>query len=146
MKLHEPMPELTGATGWLNGEVTRAELVGEKPTLIHFWSASCHVCKETMPEVNALRDKHQGELNILAVHMPLTPADQKKEKVTEEAEKAGITQPIFIDGELKLTDRFENQYAPAYYVFDAEGQLRHYQAGRTAVSMVADRVEHVLGK
>ena len=36
MKLRQPMPELTGATAWLNGEVTREQLVGEKPTLIHF--------------------------------------------------------------------------------------------------------------
>lgn len=46
MKLREQMPELVGATTWLNGEVTKAELVGKKPTLIHFWSVSCHLCKE----------------------------------------------------------------------------------------------------
>ncbi|CAM5692119.1 Thiol-disulfide oxidoreductase OS=Lysinibacillus sphaericus OX=1421 GN=LS41612_18785 PE=4 SV=1 [Lysinibacillus sphaericus] len=38
MKLREQMPELTGATTWLNGEVTKAQLVGAKPTLIHFSS------------------------------------------------------------------------------------------------------------
>ncbi|WP_040226032.1 TlpA disulfide reductase family protein [Bhargavaea cecembensis] len=146
MKLHEPMPELNGATGWLNGEVTRSDLVGEKPALIHFWSASCDVCKETMPDVNALRDKHREDLNVLAVHMPLMPDDKKEEKVRETAENAGITQPVFIDGELKLTDTFENEYAPAYYLFDKEGKLRHYQAGRTGLSMVEDRVEHVLGE
>ena len=29
MKLREQMPELVGATTWLNGEVTKAELVGK---------------------------------------------------------------------------------------------------------------------
>ena len=29
MKLREQMPELVGATTWLNGEVTKADLVGE---------------------------------------------------------------------------------------------------------------------
>lgn len=32
--------------------------MGEKPTLIHFWSVSCHLCKEAMPEVNKLRDEY----------------------------------------------------------------------------------------
>lgn len=29
MKLREPMPELTGATTWLNGQVSRDQLVGK---------------------------------------------------------------------------------------------------------------------
>ena len=70
MRLREPMPELTGATEWLNGEVTKEQLVGEKPTLIHFWSISCHLCKEAMPQVNEFRDNYQGKLNVIAVHMP----------------------------------------------------------------------------
>ncbi|MCW1928036.1 TlpA family protein disulfide reductase [Bhargavaea beijingensis] len=144
MKLHEPMPELTGATAWLNGEVTKSELVGEKPTLIHFWAVSCNVCKETMPEVNELRDKYKDDLNVVAVHMPLTGADNDMDKIRETAEQYGLTQPVFVDSEYKLTDAFENELAPAYYVFDREGQLRHYQAGRTGLDMVEDRIERVI--
>ena len=144
MKLHEPMPELTGATAWLNGEVTKSELVGEKPTLIHFWAVSCNVCKETMPEVNELRDKYKDDLNVVAVHMPLTGADNDMDKIRETAEQYGLTQPVFVDSEYKLTDAFENELAPAYYVFDREGQLRHYQAGRAGLDMVEDRIERVI--
>ncbi|MFC7366523.1 MULTISPECIES: TlpA family protein disulfide reductase [Bhargavaea] len=144
MKLHEPMPELSGATEWLNGETTKADLVGEKPTLIHFWAVSCNICKETMPEVNELRDKYKDELNVVAVHMPLTGADNDMEKIRETADKYGLTQPVFVDSEYKLTDAFENELAPAYYVFDREGQLRHYQAGRTGLDMVEDRIERVI--
>ena len=43
MKLREQMPELAGAVEWFNGELSKEELVGEKPTLIHFWSVSCHL-------------------------------------------------------------------------------------------------------
>lgn len=144
MKLHEPMPELSGATAWLNGEKDRSELVGEKPTLIHFWAVSCSICKETMPEVNGLRDKYKDELNVVAVHMPLTGADNDMDKVREVADQYGLTQPVFVDNEYKLTDAFENELAPAYYVFDREGQLRHYQAGRSGLDMVEDRIERVI--
>jgi len=144
MKLREPMPELTGATAWLNGEVTRSELVGEKPTLIHFWSISCHLCKEAMPHVNQFRVKYKDTLNVLAVHMPRSEDDLNIEEIKHVAKEHGITQPIFVDSEHKLTDVFENQYVPAYYVFDKEGNLRHFQAGGSGMKMLEKRVNRVL--
>jgi thiol-disulfide isomerase/thioredoxin len=144
MKLREPMPELTGATATLNGEVTRDQLIGEKPTLIHFWSVSCHLCKEAMPQVNEFRDRYKDKLNVVAVHMPRSENDLDIELVKKVAEEHGITQPILVDNEHKITDAFENQYVPAYYVFDAEGKLRHFQAGGSGMKMLEKRVNRVL--
>ncbi|MDQ0350442.1 thiol-disulfide isomerase/thioredoxin [Alkalibacillus filiformis] len=146
MKLRTPMPEITGATEWINGEVTREDLVGDKPTLFHFWSVSCGMCKEAMPQVNEFRDDYSDELNVIAVHMPRSEKDLDLDQVKEVAEEHGITQPIFVDSEHKLTDAFENQYVPAYYVFDAEGNLRHFQAGGSGMKMLTKRVNRVLGK
>lgn len=144
MKLRTPMPELTGSTAWLNGEVTTSELVGEKPTLIHFWSISCGLCKEAMPNVNDFRDQYKDELNVVAVHMPRSEKDVDLEEIKKVAAEHDITQPIFVDSELKLTDVFENQYVPAYYVFDKDGQLRHFQAGGSGMKMLEKRVNRVL--
>ncbi|AIE59483.1 TlpA family protein disulfide reductase [Bacillus methanolicus] len=146
MKLREPMPELTGATAWLNGEVTREQLIGEKPTLIHFWSISCHLCKEAMPQVNQFRDEYKDKLNVVAVHMPRSENDLDIEDIKKVAAEHGITQPIFVDSELKLADAFENQYVPAYYVFDKDGNLRHYQAGGSGMKMLEKRVNRVLSE
>jgi thiol-disulfide isomerase/thioredoxin len=144
MKLREPMPELSGATEWLNGEVSKADLVGEKPTLIHFWSISCHLCKEAMPQVNQFRDDFKDKLNVVAVHMPRSENDLNINEIKEIAAEHGITQPIFVDSEHKLTEIFENQYVPAYYVFDREGKLRHFQAGGSGMKMLEKRVNRVL--
>lgn len=144
MKLRDQMPELEGATTWLNGEVTKDELVGEKPTLIHFWSISCHLCKEAMPDVNNFRDQYKDELNVIAVHMPRSEDDVDLDKIKEVAAEHDITQPIFVDSDLKLTDAYDNQYVPAYYVFDKDGQLRHFQAGGSGMKMLEKRVNRVL--
>ncbi|WP_053366035.1 TlpA family protein disulfide reductase [Bacillus sp. FJAT-27245] len=144
MKLREPMPELAGATEWLNGEVTRDQLIGEKPTLIHFWSVSCHLCKEAMPQVNQFRDDYKDRLNVVAVHMPRSEDDLNMEDIKKTAAEHGITQPIFVDSEHKLTDAFGNEYVPAYYVFDKEGKLRHFQAGGSGMKMLEKRVNRVL--
>ena len=144
MKLREQMPELEGATAWLNGEKAKAELVGKKPTLIHFWSISCRLCKEAMPEVNDFRDRFKEDLNVVAVHMPRSEADLDMEQITAVAAEHDITQPIFVDSEATLTDKFDNQYVPAYYVFDKDGQLRHFQAGGGGMKMLEKRVNRVL--
>lgn len=144
MKLREQMPELSGATDWLNGQVTREELIGEKPTLIHFWSISCHLCKEAMPQVNEFRDQYKDKLNVVAVHMPRSEKELDVEEIKQIASEYEITQPILIDSAHKLTDAFENQYVPAYYVFDREGKLRHFQAGASGMKMLEKRVNRVL--
>jgi thiol-disulfide isomerase/thioredoxin len=138
------MPELTGATEWLNGEVTKDQLIGEKPTLIHFWSISCHLCKEAMPQVNEFRDQYKDKLNVVAVHMPRSEDDLKIEDIKKIAAEHDIIQPIFVDSEHKLTEKLENQYVPAYYVFDKEGKLRHFQAGGSGMKMLEKRVNRVL--
>ncbi|MBC3705982.1 redoxin domain-containing protein, partial [Bacillus pumilus] len=91
MKLRQPMPELTGAKEWLNGEVTKEDLIGEKPTLIHFWSVSCHLCKEAMPQVNQFRDEYKDQLNVIAVHMPRSEDDLDLDKIKEVANEHEIT-------------------------------------------------------
>ncbi|GAM13794.1 TlpA family protein disulfide reductase [Mesobacillus selenatarsenatis] len=144
MRLRQPMPEISGATEWLNGEFTRDQLVGEKPTLIHFWSISCHLCKIAMPSLNELRDNYKNRLNVLAVHMPRSEKDMNMEEIKQVAAEHQISQPIFIDDEHKLTAAFENQYVPAYYLFDRNGLLRHFQAGGSGLKMLEKRVDRVL--
>ncbi|ANX10860.1 thiol-disulfide oxidoreductase [Fictibacillus arsenicus] len=146
MRLRSDMPELSGATEWINGEVSKSDLVGDKPTLIHFWSVSCGLCKEAMPSINQFRDDYKDELNVIAVHMPRSEKDLDIAQIKEVAAEHDITQPIFVDNNHALTDAFENEYVPAYYVFDAEGKLRHYQAGGDGMKMLTKRVNRVLRK
>jgi thiol-disulfide isomerase/thioredoxin len=146
MRLRSDMPELSGATEWINGEVSKSDLVEDKPTLVHFWSVSCGLCKEAMPSINQFRDDYKDELNVIAVHMPRSEKDLDIAQIKEVAAEHDITQPIFVDNDHALTDAFENEYVPAYYVFDAEGKLRHYQAGGDGMKMLTKRVNRVLGK
>ncbi|GGJ74809.1 thiol-disulfide isomerase/thioredoxin [Anoxybacillus voinovskiensis] len=143
MKLRELMPDLNGATAYLNGKVTKEQLQ-DKPTLIHFWAVSCHLCKKAMPQVNELRDRFQNELHVVSIHMPRLASDLHIELVKQTAEEHDITQPILVDNDRKITEAFENQYVPSYYLFDAEGKLRHFQAGGTSMTMLENRLMRLL--
>ncbi|PGZ96372.1 thiol-disulfide oxidoreductase [Bacillus pseudomycoides] len=146
MKLREQMPSLEGATQILNDTITGEELIGDKPTLIHFWSVSCYLCKEAMPEVNELRDEYNDRLNVVAVHMPRSEDDLDLAVIEKMAESHDIIQPILVDSKHVITDAFENKYVPVYYVFDKEGKLRHFQAGGSGMPMLRKRLERVLNE
>jgi hypothetical protein len=97
-----------------------------------------------MPQVNQFRDDFKDKLNVVAVHMPRSENDLNIDEIKQVAAEHGITQPIFVDSNHKLTDAFQNQYVPAYYVFDRNGMLRHFQAGGSGMKMLEKRVNRVL--
>lgn len=146
MKLRDTMPELVGASMWINGETSTEQLIGKKATLIHFWSMSCNLCKEAMSHINDLRDLYQDQLHVVAVHMPRSKADLNTEEIQRIAAEEKMTQPIFVDHQHTLTAAFDNQYVPAYYLFDHDGRLRHFQAGGSGMKVLKKRLQRILAE
>jgi thiol-disulfide isomerase/thioredoxin len=145
LKLRDKMPELTGATEWLNSaEINKKELIGNKPTLIHFWSVSCDLCKRSMPRVQQIRKKYMDDLTVIAVHMPRSKKDLNVNLIQKKAAAYSITEPICIDGEEKLTREFNNLQVPSFFLFDDQGILRYMQKGSGNVNMLKNRLERLL--
>ena len=148
MKIGTQLPSLEGATEWFNGTQAHAEAEAlGHPTLVHFWSVSCGICKETMPRVAKLRDEKRDQgLRVVGVHMPMYKADLDVERVREQIATLGMTEPVAVDHRAKLRDAFQNDdgYIPAYYFFDAEGKLRSFAAGGRGFDMVVAAIERIL--
>ena len=150
MKIESEMPSFEGATEWLNATGAAAEAKAEgRPTLVHFWSVSCGVCKENLPRVARWRDERAADgLSVVAVHMPRHESDTDVEKVRDAVMECGITEPCAVDNEHKLKDAFGNEhgYVPAYYLFDAEGKLRCFAAGERGINLVGASLDRLLPK
>ncbi|HEX6622635.1 MAG TPA: redoxin domain-containing protein, partial [Pyrinomonadaceae bacterium] len=148
MRIGTEMPQLDGATGWINKPgPDAAEEVKGHTTLVHFWSVSCHICKENMPRVSEWREKRREEgLRVIAIHMPRYPADMDESVVREAIEKFNITEACAVDNDHKLRDAFKNDqgFVPAYYLFDTEGKLRCFAAGERGLAMLGPALERVL--
>jgi thiol-disulfide isomerase/thioredoxin len=148
MRIGTEMPKLDGATEWFGGTQAHAENESKgRPTLVHFWSVSCHICKDNMPRVGEWRDQYAADgLRVIAVHMPRYEADTNVEDVREAISKYNITEPCAIDNQHRLREAFKNEqgYVPAYYLFDAEGKLRCFAAGERGLDMLASALERVL--
>lgn len=145
LRLRSEMPEFNGVTEWINGEVSKEDLIGNA-VLVHFWSISCGVCKTTLPDINRWRDQYKDDnLKVVGVHIPRSEKDANMDPVKETIEKYELVHPQMIDNQHAVVDAFENEHVPAYYLFDQEGKLRHYQAGEKGLHMVEQRLKRVLG-
>ena len=134
------MPELDGATTWFNGSQEEIkEHIKGKPTLVHFWSVSCGICKDKMPQLQELIKKYEpAGLQTIAIHMPRYEADTDLDTVNEVMTSINITEPTAVDSLHKLKDAFQNEqgWVPIYFLFDGEGKLKTRAAGEFGVSVL----------
>lgn len=145
LRMRSPLPSLEGAAAWINGEPKPEDLAG-RPVLVHFWSISCYLCHDVVEQVNAWRDKYEKDgLIFIAVHQPRSEAELDLEAVKKDAlEEMKLAQPCAIDNDHAIVERFQNQFVPAYYLFDRTHHLRHFQAGDKGYDRIESAIERIL--
>jgi thiol-disulfide isomerase/thioredoxin len=145
LRMDSELPSLEGGTDWFNSNGVKKEDLKGSPVLIHFWAISCGICKESLPDISRWIEKFgQRGLKVVAVHMPRQESDTNVEAVKEALAEYEVKQPCVVDNWHEITDRFENKFVPAFYVFDENSKLRHFQAGEKAPKMVEPVIERVI--
>jgi len=124
------IPELSGATGWLNSKpLTRAGLRG-KVVVFDFWTYSCINCLRSIPYVNAWYQHYKDSgLVIIGVHSPEFAFEKDTENVRQAVQKFGISYPVALDSNMALWKAFNNRFWPAHYFVDAQGNIRGHHFG-----------------
>jgi thiol-disulfide isomerase/thioredoxin len=145
MRLGTEMPNLDGVTQWFNSDKAPTIEPG-KVTLIHFWAVSCHICHETMNDVVAIKNKYADDgLQVIALHMPRYEEDVDVDRVKADMAEYNMTQPIGLDHQHTVTNRFENEYVPAFFVFGKDGTLKFRAAGDKGFLKVEPKIREALG-
>ncbi|OCO98423.1 MULTISPECIES: cytochrome c biogenesis protein DipZ [unclassified Ensifer] len=123
-------PSLDGAVQWLNSKpLTPAELRG-KVVLVDFWTYSCINCIRTIPYVRAWAEKYRDQgLVVIGVHAPEFAFEKQIGNVEQAVRDFKITYPVAIDNDFAIWRAFSNNYWPAHYFIDAEGQIRYTHFG-----------------
>jgi len=145
LRMKSPMPDLDGATEWINADQPDVkELIG-KPTLIYFWSVSCDVCHNNIPKLEEWRQKYipQG-LQMVSIHSPRQKADLFEDKVREVKKEYQITEPLAVDNRHVLLKAFQNEFFPAFFLYDSKGKLIRRASGNTGISLLAPILERYL--
>jgi cytochrome c biogenesis protein CcdA/thiol-disulfide isomerase/thioredoxin len=125
-----PLPELSGATAWINSPaLTPASLRG-KVVLVDFWTYSCINCLRTLPYVKAWYDKYKDSgLVVIGVHTPEFPFEKDESDVRKAVRDLGISYPVAMDNNYAIWRSFNNEYWPADYFADASGHVRFHHFG-----------------
>ena len=142
LRTGSPMPSLAGVSAWVNGGAPTDEELAGKPLLVHFWSVSCSICHDVAAEVAKWQAEYGPRgLEVIGIHQPRGPEELDVATVTADAHgPMGITWPNAIDNEHALVQRFENQFVPAYYVFDKDHKLVQRQAGDRGFERLHEKI------
>jgi thiol-disulfide isomerase/thioredoxin len=124
------LPGFDGATGWLNSApLTPADLRG-KVVLVDFWTYTCINWLRTLAYVRAWSEKYADQgLVVAGVHTPEFRFERDVDNVREAAKEMAVEYPIALDSDYAVWRAFDNNYWPAVYIADAQGQIRHHQFG-----------------
>ena len=139
-------PELAGIDDWINSEpLTIAQLRG-KVVLIDFWTYSCINCVRTLPYLIAWDKKYREKgLVIIGVHSPEFEFEKKIDNIKTAVAKYGITYPVAVDSELATWTAFDNQYWPAHYLIDKNGQVVYTHFGEGHYDITENNIRYLLG-
>jgi cytochrome c biogenesis protein CcdA/thiol-disulfide isomerase/thioredoxin len=137
---YEQFPSLDGAVGWLNSPPLTPQGLRGKVVLVDFWTYSCINCLRTLPYVTAWNVKyHDHGLVVIGVHSPEFAFERDPGNVAQAVKMLGITYPVALDSNLTIWQAFANEYWPAEYLIDANGNVRsqHFGEGDYAASETA---------
>ncbi len=143
-----PAEPLEGIDGWLQTDIDSLEDLRGKVVVVQFWTFGCFNCKNTLPNLQTLYQRHVGDdFEIVGVHSPEFDYEKDPEAISAAAIDLGVTWPIALDtGKASF---FGWQGSPAYwprtYVLDREGNIRFDHIGEGAYDEVNQVVATLLG-
>jgi len=125
-----PLPDLSGATAWINSPALTPTSLHGKVVLVDFWTYSCINCLRTLPYIKAWYDKYKDSgLVIVGVHTPEFPFEKDGSNVRKAVHDLGISYPVAMDNDYAIWRSFNNEYWPADYFVDATGHIRYHHFG-----------------
>lgn len=142
-----PAPEFTGITKWLNTEkpILMAEQQS-KVVLINFWTYSCIHCINSLPYLIKWDQKYKEQgLTIVGVHTPEFAFEKVSSNIEAAIKRYGITYPIALDNNYKTWAEYKNQFWPAIYLIDKNGEIVYSYFGEGKYEKTELAIRTLLG-
>lgn len=153
LKNYGVAPELIGGGSWINlpGDAGSSPLTLEglrgKVVIIDFWTYSCINCIRTLPYLKAWHEKYSNKgLVIIGVHAPEFEFEKNLANVKRAVNDFGIEYPVVQDNDFKIWRAYENQYWPAKYIVDKEGNIRYTHFGEGEYDETEIVIRDLLGE
>jgi cytochrome c biogenesis protein CcdA/thiol-disulfide isomerase/thioredoxin len=143
-----PAPNFTGITAWLNtpgGKLLSLPALRGKVVLVDFWTYSCINCQRTLPHIEAwYREYAKDGLVVVGVHTPEFAFEHVVSNVRAQAAALGVKYPVAIDDNYATWTAYDNQYWPADYLIDAQGNVRSVHFGEGGYATTGQLIRQLL--
>jgi hypothetical protein len=137
---------LDGASDWLNSEPLTAAGLSGRVVLVDFWTYSCVNWLRTLPYVRAWHERYRDRgLVIVGPHAPEFGFEHDLENVRWAVGELDVGYPVVIDNDFTIWRAFDNQYWPAVYLLDGEGEVRFTHFGEEAYEETERAIQGLLG-
>src|SRR3954451_11964901 len=147
-----PAPEIQGTQQWFNTPGNRPLQLASlrrqnRVVLIDFWTYTCINCIRTLPQLKAWDAKYRNAgLTIIGVHTPEFPFEKDASNVRDAIAQNGIKYPVAQDNKYATWNAYGNQYWPAHYLIDANGQVRYVHYGEGAYAQTERAIRTLLAE
>jgi len=143
-----PAPNFTGITAWLNTPggkpLSISELRG-KVVLVDFWTYSCINCQRSLPHVEAwYKEFAKDGLVVVGVHTPEFAFEHVVSNVRAQAAALGVRYPVAVDDNYATWNAYDNEYWPADYLIDAQGNVRYVHFGEGDYTLTGQLIRQLL--
>ena len=140
-------PELTGISDWINSNpLTIASLRG-KVVMVDFWTYSCINCVRTLPYVEKWYETYKSKgFVVIGVSAPEFGFEKVKSNVAMAAKQHGLTYPIALDNNLSTWNAYANEYWPAHYLINRNGQVVSEHFGEGEYAATESAIQKLLGE
>ena len=143
-----PAPNFKGITAWLNtpgGKPLSLSALRGKVVLVDFWTYSCINCQRSLPHVEAWYKEYAKDgFVVVGVHTPEFAFEHVVSNVRAQAAALGVRYPVAVDDSYATWTAYSNQYWPADYLIDAQGNVRSVHFGEGDYSTTGKLIRRLL--
>jgi cytochrome c biogenesis protein CcdA/thiol-disulfide isomerase/thioredoxin len=139
-------PQIAGIAAWINSKPLQLSMLKNKVVLIDFWTYSCINCIRTLPYLKDWYAKyHDQGLVIIGIHSPEFEFEHNVDNVKNAVTKYGITYPVALDNNFVTWRNFKNQYWPAHYLINKNGDVVYVRFGEGEYDVTEHNIRYLLG-
>lgn len=128
-------PEWT-FTRWVRGPKHRLASLKGRVVLVRWWTEGCHFCRSTLPVLESIRARHEGDdLVVLGVFHPKPPRELDDQRIVALANELGFSGSLAFDRDWNTLDRYwlagdpERNWTSVSFLIDREGRIRWVHGG-----------------
>jgi cytochrome c biogenesis protein CcdA/thiol-disulfide isomerase/thioredoxin len=139
-------PPILADGAWIDSKpLTLTQLHG-KVVLVDFWTYSCINCLRTLPHLKSwYAAYHAKGLDIVGVHTPEFAFEHVTSNVEAAVKRLGIPYPVVQDNKYRTWDGYANEYWPAEYLIDRNGDVRYTSFGESDYDATQNAIRDLLG-